>query len=399
MSVKFKPWSIGGKYSPKKGVRSAITCCASAAIVILALGLFSWSAAAATPPEPISAVAGLKPGAECPDAGTAGTEALAAAAKAAIPLKVGLTLSSIWKINANDYEHECLAQIAAIDARGMLIKKSCPVGPARELKRYQRRVCWADFVDSSIYLPEVSPDFPETFVGSLNFSLSIASFVELKSRGSAMQRYIQPDEHQQQLLDTDIHAFFKSDGAGTFKLIVNDKLIEMPTIEAASIKQNEIVRIKVLDDARFPLLLDFYVPTLNKFFITFTKISYPTENEIENSLTVDKHTDVYGIYFDFASATLRAESEPVLREIADTLRTHNDWKLQINGHTDNIGTDAQNLELSRQRAAAVRAALMGGFQVDGARLSINGLGASQPKESNETVSGRARNRRVELVRQ
>jgi outer membrane protein OmpA-like peptidoglycan-associated protein len=367
--------------------------------VVLALGLFSWHTVAATLPEPISAVAGLKPGAECPDAGNAGTAALAGAAKAAIPLKVGLTLSSIWKVNANDYEHECLAQVAAIDARGMLIKKSCPIGAARELKHYQRRVCWADFLDSSIYLPEVSPDFPETFVGSLSFSLSIASFVELKAHGSTMQRYIQPDEHRQQFLDTDIQASFKSDGASTFKLIVNDKVVEIPTIEAASIKQYEIVRIKVLDEARFPLLLDYYVPTLNKFFITITKVSYPTDNAIEHSLTVDKHTDVYGIYFDFASATLRAESEPVLHEIADVLRTHIDWRLQINGHTDNIGSDAQNLELSRQRAAAVRAALMSRFQIDGARLSTNGLGASQPKESNETVSGRARNRRVELVRQ
>ncbi len=318
---------------------------------------------------------GLKPGANCPDAGTAGAQALAAAAQAAIPLKVGLTLSSIWKINEHDYEHECLAQIAAIDARGLLVKKSCPVGPARELKHYQRRVCWADFVNSSVYLPEVAPDFPETFVGSLNFWLSVASFVALKAHGTTMQRYIQPDEHQQQLLDTDIHASFKPEGASTFKLIVNDKMVEMPAIEAASIKGNEIVRIKVLDDARFPLLLDYYVPTLNKFFITFTKISYPTQNEVEHSLAVDKHTDIYGIYFDFASATLRAESEPVLHEIADALRTHTDWKLLINGHTDNIGTDVQNLELSRQRAITVRAALVSRFEIDGARLSTNGLGA------------------------
>jgi outer membrane protein OmpA-like peptidoglycan-associated protein len=290
-------------------------------------------------------------------------------------------------------------QVAAIDTRGMLIKKSCPIGPTRELKHYQRRVCWADFLESSVYLPEVAPDFPETYVGSLNFSLSIASFVDLKTHGGTLQRYIQPDEHQPQLLDTDIQASFKSDGASTFKLIVNDKVVEMATIEAASIKQYEIVRIKVLDDARFPLLLDYYVPTLNKFFITFTKISYPTDNAIEHNLAVDKHTDVYGIYFDFASATLRAESEPVLREIAEALRAHIDWKLQINGHTDNIGTDAQNLDLSRQRAIAVRAALMSRFQIEGARLLTNGLGASQPKESNETVSGRARNRRVELIRQ
>jgi OOP family OmpA-OmpF porin len=107
---------------------------------------------------------------------------------------------------------------------------------------------------------------------------------------------------------------------------------------------------------------------------------------------------VYGIYFDFAKATLRAESHPVLQEIADALKAHPDWTLIINGHTDGIGNDQDNLALSRQRAEAVRAALVRDFAVSEARLSVNGFGASQPKESNDTDRGRALNRRVELIR-
>jgi outer membrane protein OmpA-like peptidoglycan-associated protein len=96
---------------------------------------------------------------------------------------------------------------------------------------------------------------------------------------------------------------------------------------------------------------------------------------------------------------LRPESEPVLREISDALKAHPEWKLIINGHTDNIGDDALNLDLSRRRAAAVRRALVEQYKIEDSRLSTNGFGASQPKESNDSDRGRALNRRVELVRQ
>lgn len=89
----------------------------------------------------------------------------------------------------------------------------------------------------------------------------------------------------------------------------------------------------------------------------------------------------------------------MLREISEALRKHPEWKLTINGHTDNVGGDAFNLDLSKRRSGAVRIALSETYHIDPARLSTAGFGASQPKESNATVEGRAKNRRVELVRQ
>jgi outer membrane protein OmpA-like peptidoglycan-associated protein len=89
----------------------------------------------------------------------------------------------------------------------------------------------------------------------------------------------------------------------------------------------------------------------------------------------------------------------VLREISEALTRNPAWKLTINGHTDNVGGDAMNLDLSRRRSASVRRALAETYHIDPARLSTAGFGASQPKESNATADGRAKNRRVELVRQ
>ena len=75
------------------------------------------------------------------------------------------------------------------------------------------------------------------------------------------------------------------------------------------------------------------------------------------------------------------------------------WKLSVEGHTDNVGGDAYNLDLSNRRAAAVKQALVERLQVAADRLTTTGFGASRPRETNDTLEGRARNRRVELVRQ
>lgn len=120
---------------------------------------------------------------------------------------------------------------------------------------------------------------------------------------------------------------------------------------------------------------------------------------IEQALKKEGRVDVYGIYFDFASDKLRPESAPVLAEIASALKDNPTWKLQVNGHTDNIGGDAYNLDLSDRRAAAVKQALVTQYHIDPARLDPKGFGATQPKEPNDTAQGRARNRRVELVRE
>ena len=118
--------------------------------------------------------------------------------------------------------------------------------------------------------------------------------------------------------------------------------------------------------------------------------------DLERTLSAGEPVDIYSIYFLFNSAALREESEPTLKDIAEVLRRHPDWKLQVNGHTDAIGGDTFNLELSQKRAAAVKDALVKRYKVSEVRLNTSGSGRSQPKDTNDTVEGRAHNRRVEL---
>ena len=124
-----------------------------------------------------------------------------------------------------------------------------------------------------------------------------------------------------------------------------------------------------------------------------------TRKTLEQRLQDHKSVDIYGIYFDFNSATIRPESATVLQQISELLHAHNDWKLQVAGHTDNIGDSAFNLGLSQRRAAAVKDALVSRYGIAAERLTTAGFGATRPVDSNATLAGRARNRRVELQRQ
>jgi outer membrane protein OmpA-like peptidoglycan-associated protein len=125
----------------------------------------------------------------------------------------------------------------------------------------------------------------------------------------------------------------------------------------------------------------------------------PQAPNLEQQLSQTGKAEIYDIYFSFNSADIRPESEASLKEIAGVLGKHPDWKLNVAGNTDNIGGAAFNLGLSQRRAASIKNALTGRYHIDAARLSTTGYGASRPQDTNETLEGRARNRRVELTRQ
>jgi OOP family OmpA-OmpF porin len=109
------------------------------------------------------------------------------------------------------------------------------------------------------------------------------------------------------------------------------------------------------------------------------------------------HASVYGIYFDSGKAVLKPESDATLAEISKLLASNVQLKLHVVGHTDNVGTLASNIALSKQRADAVVAALATQYHVAQTRLQAAGVGPLAPVTTNKTEDGRAKNRRVELV--
>ena len=101
------------------------------------------------------------------------------------------------------------------------------------------------------------------------------------------------------------------------------------------------------------------------------------------------------VEFDFGKATLRAASYKTLDDLADYLQRKVDDKIEIGGHTDNIGSEAKNKILSLERAKSIVAYLIS-KGIDPARVTAKGYGSMEPIEENDTEEGRQKNRRSEV---
>jgi len=117
----------------------------------------------------------------------------------------------------------------------------------------------------------------------------------------------------------------------------------------------------------------------------------------KSDINTTGHAAVYGVYFDTGKAVVRPESEPALQEIVKLLTANPKLTLLVVGHTDSTGEIPQNMTLSEARAKAVVAALTA-KGVAASRLSAYGCGPLAPVASNDAEEGRAKNRRVELVK-
>jgi len=111
------------------------------------------------------------------------------------------------------------------------------------------------------------------------------------------------------------------------------------------------------------------------------------------------HTALYGIYFDTGKSVIKPDSEAALAEIAKLLKSDAGLKVNVVGHTDNVGGIESNMKLSQDRANAVVQALVAKYGIAATRLKAYGVGSLAPIASNDTEEGRAKNRRVELVKQ
>lgn len=188
-------------------------------------------------------------------------------------------------------------------------------------------------------------------------------------------------------------------------LLINGRRSSVPAIHAIGRftfrDQQTVADIFIFDDADYPVLLRFAVggAAFQMIRVDLPQSGKPSiAKTIEAELAAKCRAEIPGICFEFASADLRPESDAALRDVARTVAAHADWKLSFEGHTDAVGNAAANLALSQRRADAVRLALTARYRVPAARVAATGLGQTTPKESNATLEGRARNRRVEIAR-
>lgn len=120
--------------------------------------------------------------------------------------------------------------------------------------------------------------------------------------------------------------------------------------------------------------------------------------DTRNKLMTEGKLVTYGIYFDVNKDVVKPESYGTLKDIAAVLNEVPEFKVKIIGHTDADGADALNMDLSKRRAASVKAELAKSFGVKGDRLETDGMGESQPVAPNDTPVNKALNRRVEFIK-
>ncbi len=284
-----------------------------------------------------------------------------------------------------------------------------------------RDVCAEDLQTARGLRTGFGDDGPRTSPGTTTISVSHAAFNDLKTSGKTDFRYlewwkVQDMERGEGYLHWDGGVMTRVEpGDVSFPVIVNGTPTTVPAIHASGtvvvedkkarqmskseVDKSQHAELYVLDDPKNPLIL-LYRMQINNFRVQTTEIRFPLPQpvkKIEQELLKNKRAIVYGIYFDFNQDTIKPESESVLKEIAQAIADRPDWKLTVVGYTDNIGGDKYNLDLSQRRSASVKRALADRYHADGSRLSTAGYGDSSPIDTNDTLEGRARNRRVELT--
>ena len=345
--------------------------------------------------------------------------------KARVPFKPGTVITTAWGVKYGDVELR-----NAIDSIDDSTVSTTNIGPeykddngamARALTVTNKN-CTSDYRDTDSYLTVNSTHMPQLMHDMTRLRLSDKTFREINSNGHTNFTYVDIWQRGNGVkLTRDGGMLTRVEPEDVkYPMIMNDQRVELPAIhlkgdittvgkdprpanERPTKSDGELF---VLDDPADPLVLNWRLknPLFHNgnFRVEVIKINFPVAkpvNILEKQLTQEKRAVTYGIYFDFNRDTLKAESEPVLKEIAQAMTNNPDWKLTVEGHTDNVGGDSYNLDLSKRRAAAVKQALVGQYNITADRLLTGGFGASRPVETNDTLEGRARNRRVELVRQ
>jgi outer membrane protein OmpA-like peptidoglycan-associated protein len=340
--------------------------------------------------------------------------------KSRIPFKRGTVFTGAWGVKYGDAEVRRSVDLiddATVTTTTAIQEHQGDSGKTVQKVTVTNETCNSDYQSAKGFMTVVNTSIPRLMHEVTRLRLSDKLFQEIKSNGKVDLQYDDISYVAKGIKHT------REGGVLTrvepqdvpYPMIVNDQRVDLPAIhlsgtttlenDSQSTTPSEC-EIFVLDDPGDPVVLNFRLKNPKyhdgNFRVETVKINFPVanpENVLEKQLTQDKRAVTYGIYFDFNKDTLKPESEPVLKQIVQAMTDNPDWKLTVEGHTDNIGGDSYNVDLSKRRAESVKQALVSRYDIAPGRLLTGGFGASSPVATNDTLEGRARNRRVELVRE
>lgn len=330
-----------------------------------------------------------------------------AAGDGRIPVVPGLRIVTAAHRLSDRRDLEVFKDVLAADSDAVTVVStlgapSTTEGPTAQ-NTYVRRILRSDLLTARCHAENYAGDQSLSGPGMTWLSVSRAILLEIRATGES-EIGLSNEADRSGRGPITLWGTLRRVGPGSrpFTLVLDDSIAHLPVFLVRGTfrhRDTEVpVELEILDDIDNPMVVSSCCIRSKDRLV---RIQRPhAAGQIEKALSETRETVVYGITFEFASATIQPESERVLSEIADVMRRHTDWRLSIQGHTDSIGTAQSNADLSSQRAEAVKAWLVGQLGADAeSRLTSAGLGESAPKSDNGTLEGRAANRRVELIRQ
>jgi outer membrane protein OmpA-like peptidoglycan-associated protein len=329
-----------------------------------------------------------------------------------IPLERGLTLVSALSSPRGDREN--VVRVANVTPAGVTytwhLVQHLPSGEKRELD-FDRYVRVVDLATATRFHSAFWTNDHTEFPGYTSFSLSSAVLDQLRATGNADYLIVQPAATSD---DDGLSKFFATATRQTerrkgtlalierepeaFSLLIDGQRVTVPALHVRGAFGDASPEWRVLNDREHPLLLEAIDGEDRWRLVRVERPQRESASALAKRLELECRADLPGVYFDFGTAELSGESDVALATVSQVLIAHPDWTLAIEGHTDNVGTGTANLALSQARAAAVSARLSARYGIATMRLAAQGFGEAKPRETNDTLEGRARNRRVELVR-
>lgn len=212
--------------------------------------------------------------------------------------------------------------------------------------------------------------------------------------------------------DSTNSTFINISAPGLFNL--NTEELQSKVVHVSLVRQNSRLTMYINTNRVFDIRNAFASNTKinNLNFLTYSKlygkesglyfsniILAETASDTRKDLFVDGKYVTNSILFETNSDKIQPASLSSIGVVAEYLKANPTVKLKVVGHTDNVGQDAANLDLSARRAKSVVKELVEYHKIDASRLTSEGKGESQPIGNNETLEGRAKNRRVEFIKQ
>jgi OOP family OmpA-OmpF porin len=337
-----------------------------------------------------------------------------------IPLVRGLTITTAIAEPAGDYESRKTLVERTDDGWRLGYSASIPgAGGQPESLASERLLHDADLVSARTYRNHFESGVEEDYPGTTALGVSSEVLLALRTAGSS-GRFALVGESRWLVkalgasggddalaivsaLTRNPNVSFRGElgrrPGTTVDVLVNGRTRALPALIGAgrfTARDGRAMdaELAILDDDANPIALYWRIGSGE---LRVVRIDYPEPRaDLADTLRQQRRVTLPGLFFDFASSTLRPESRAALPRILDAIHA-TPGQLLLEGHTDSIGEAGTNLALSKARAEAVRTALIALDAGIAGRLDVDGAGETRPQASNDSLQGRAQNRRVELA--